>query len=138
MSEALGGFVQRARTDRGWWFAGAMIALGLSYPLIVEYLQDIPVIGDFVPATSSMVVMMIFTMMALGLNVVVGYAGLLDLGYVAFYAAGRTSRAGSRRCTSRTSRSISARPSPVTSRESTSTCGSSSSPPGSSRPSSAS
>ena len=26
--------------------------------------------------------------MALGLNVVVGYAGLLDLGYVAFYAAG--------------------------------------------------
>jgi branched-chain amino acid transport system permease protein len=31
---------------------------------------------------------MIFTMMALGLNVVVGYAGLLDLGYVAFYAAG--------------------------------------------------
>jgi branched-chain amino acid transport system permease protein len=88
MSEALGGFVQRARTDRGWWFAGAMIALGLSYPFIVEYLKDIPVIGDFVPGTSSMVVMMIFTMMALGLNVVVGYAGLLDLGYVAFYAAG--------------------------------------------------
>ena len=27
-------------------------------------------------------------MMALGLNIVVGYAGLLDLGYVAFYAAG--------------------------------------------------
>jgi branched-chain amino acid transport system permease protein len=88
VSEALGGFVRRARSDRGWWVAGAMIALGLSYPLIVEYLQDIPVIGDFVPGTSSMVVMMIFTMMALGLNVVVGYAGLLDLGYVAFYAAG--------------------------------------------------
>jgi branched-chain amino acid transport system permease protein len=32
--------------------------------------------------------MLIFTMMALGLNVVVGYAGLLDLGYVAFYAMG--------------------------------------------------
>jgi branched-chain amino acid transport system permease protein len=32
--------------------------------------------------------MLIVTMMALGLNVVVGYAGLLDLGYVAFYAAG--------------------------------------------------
>ena len=88
MSEALSGFVNRARTDRGWWVAGAMIALGLLYPLIVEYLQDTPLIGDFVPATSSMVVMMIFTMMALGLNVVVGYAGLLDLGYVAFYAAG--------------------------------------------------
>ena len=32
--------------------------------------------------------MMIFTIMALGLNFVVGYAGLLDLGYVAFYAMG--------------------------------------------------
>ncbi len=27
-------------------------------------------------------------MMAIGLNMVVGYAGLLDLGYVAFYAVG--------------------------------------------------
>jgi len=44
--------------------------------------------GDFVPRTGSMVVMLVFTMMAVGLNVVVGYAGLLDLGYVAFYAAG--------------------------------------------------
>ena len=32
--------------------------------------------------------MAIFVMMALGLNIVVGYAGLLDLGYVAFYAIG--------------------------------------------------
>jgi branched-chain amino acid transport system permease protein len=32
--------------------------------------------------------MLIFSMMALGLNFVVGYAGLLDLGYVAFYAMG--------------------------------------------------
>src|SRR5439155_26821624 len=30
----------------------------------------------------------VFVMMAVGLNVVVGYAGLLDLGYVAFYAIG--------------------------------------------------
>ena len=35
-----------------------------------------------------MVIMIVFTMMAVGLNIVVGYAGLLDLGYVAFYAAG--------------------------------------------------
>ncbi len=35
-----------------------------------------------------MVIMMVVTMMAIGLNIVVGYAGLLDLGYVAFYAAG--------------------------------------------------
>jgi branched-chain amino acid transport system permease protein len=32
--------------------------------------------------------MTIFIMMAIGLNMVVGYAGLLDLGYVAFYAMG--------------------------------------------------
>ena len=32
--------------------------------------------------------MLVFTMMAVGLNIVVGYAGLLDLGYVAFYAVG--------------------------------------------------
>jgi branched-chain amino acid transport system permease protein len=32
--------------------------------------------------------MFVFMVMALGLNVVVGYAGLLDLGYVAFYAVG--------------------------------------------------
>ena len=35
-----------------------------------------------------MVVMIAFTTMAVGLNMVVGYAGLLDLGYVAFYAVG--------------------------------------------------
>jgi len=35
-----------------------------------------------------MVIMIVFTMMAVGLNIVVGYAGLLDLGYVAFYAVG--------------------------------------------------
>ena len=32
--------------------------------------------------------MLVFMMMAVGLNIVVGYAGLLDLGYVAFYAMG--------------------------------------------------
>ena len=32
--------------------------------------------------------MIAFTMMAVGLNIVVGYCGLLDLGYVAFYAVG--------------------------------------------------
>jgi len=31
---------------------------------------------------------MLYVMLALGLNIVVGYAGLLDLGYVAFYAVG--------------------------------------------------
>ena len=88
MVDGFRAFVERFKTDRAWWVAGALIVLGVLYPFFVEYLQDIPVIGDFVPRTGSMVVMIIVTMMALGLNVVVGYAGLLDLGYVAFYAAG--------------------------------------------------
>src|SRR5574341_904867 len=33
-------------------------------------------------------VALLFIMLSLGLNVVVGYAGLLDLGYVAFFAVG--------------------------------------------------
>ena len=35
-----------------------------------------------------MIVLIAFTVMGLGLNFVVGYAGLLDLGYVAFFAVG--------------------------------------------------
>ena len=88
MSEALSGFAQRARTERGWWVAAALVVFGALYPLIVDSLKELPVLGDFIPGTGSVVVMLAFTMMALGLNVVVGYAGLLDLGYVAFYAAG--------------------------------------------------
>ncbi|NOR51949.1 MAG: DUF3382 domain-containing protein, partial [Gammaproteobacteria bacterium] len=36
---------------------------------------------------------LIYIMMGLGLNIVVGFAGLLDLGYVAFYAVGAYSYA---------------------------------------------
>ena len=88
MSEAAQSLASRARSDRTWWIAGALLAIGIVYPFIVETLQELPLIGDFVPRTGSMVIMLIYTMMALGLNIVVGYAGLLDLGYVAFYAAG--------------------------------------------------
>ncbi len=40
------------------------------------------------PDETIMVFMLIFATMALGLNIVIGFAGLLDLGYVAFYALG--------------------------------------------------
>jgi branched-chain amino acid transport system permease protein len=39
-------------------------------------------------ALENMVLAAAYVMMALGLNIVVGFAGLLDLGYVAFYAIG--------------------------------------------------
>jgi branched-chain amino acid transport system permease protein len=44
-------------------------------------------INDWLPI-SSINESMVWIIMALGLNVVVGYAGLLDLGYVAFWAIG--------------------------------------------------
>jgi branched-chain amino acid transport system permease protein len=62
--------------------------LAFLYPTLRPYLDDLPVIGTLFPGVGTAVIMIVFTMMAIGLNVVVGYAGLLDLGYVAFYAAG--------------------------------------------------
>jgi branched-chain amino acid transport system permease protein len=82
------GEVRSGGRGRSWAILGAILILALVYPRIVDSLQDLPLVGDFIPSTGSMVVMIVFTMMAVGLNVVVGYAGLLDLGYVAFYAAG--------------------------------------------------
>lgn len=38
--------------------------------------------------TSQIIFALIFTILALGLNIVVGFAGLLDLGYAAFFAIG--------------------------------------------------
>ena len=35
-----------------------------------------------------MAVSLLYILLAVGLNIVVGYAGLLDLGYVAFFAVG--------------------------------------------------
>jgi branched-chain amino acid transport system permease protein len=63
------------------------IFLAVLYPYYREYLPDIPLFGPF-PTVDTAVTMTIFIMMAIGLNIVVGYAGLLDLGYVAFYAVG--------------------------------------------------
>jgi branched-chain amino acid transport system permease protein len=40
------------------------------------------------PSSTVVVFMLIFAIMAIGLNIVIGFAGLLDLGYVAFYALG--------------------------------------------------
>jgi len=65
----------------------AVLAIAAAYPFYHDGLFGWPIFGPF-PDMNTMVVMMVFVMMALGLNVVVGYAGLLDLGYVAFYAMG--------------------------------------------------
>jgi branched-chain amino acid transport system permease protein len=65
----------------------AVILLAVAYPWYVEDMFSMPIFGTF-PSVDTAVTMLVFIMMALGLNIVVGYAGLLDLGYVAFYAIG--------------------------------------------------
>jgi branched-chain amino acid transport system permease protein len=70
-----------------WVIPLAFLALAVTFPYYADSMFTIPILGAF-PSTSTGVVMLIYIMMALGLNVVVGYAGLLDLGYVAFYALG--------------------------------------------------
>jgi branched-chain amino acid transport system permease protein len=65
-----------------------VVTLAVTYPFYVDSLPtNIPVIESFPPLHDT-VTILVFVMMAVGLNVVVGYAGLLDLGYVAFYAIG--------------------------------------------------
>ena len=57
----------------------AVVAL-VALPLVAQYA------GNFWVRTLD--VALLYVLLALGLNIVVGYAGLLDLGYVAFYAVG--------------------------------------------------
>ncbi len=66
---------------------GFALALAITYPFYFNKMFTIPIFGPF-PDIATGVVMLVFVMMAIGLNMVVGYAGLLDLGYVAFYAIG--------------------------------------------------
>ncbi|HEY7207619.1 MAG TPA: branched-chain amino acid ABC transporter permease [Gaiellaceae bacterium] len=75
------------RFKGNWILPAAVLVIAILYPFYLSSMPEVPVFGPF-PMMSTVVVMLIFTMMALGLNVVVGYAGLLDLGYVAFYAMG--------------------------------------------------
>jgi branched-chain amino acid transport system permease protein len=75
----------RAAIDRAlppWWpraLAIALIVIGIVLPF--GFVQD----SGFMNAT---IIALAYVVMSLGLNVVVGFAGLLDLGYVAFYALG--------------------------------------------------
>jgi branched-chain amino acid transport system permease protein len=72
---------------RAWALPVAALALAVLYPFYQTKMFVIPVFGVW-PDVATGVVMLVFIMMAVGLNIVVGYAGLLDLGYVAFYATG--------------------------------------------------
>ena len=68
-------------------YAGAALLLTVLYPFYAGKMFTVPIFGVW-PDVSTGVYVLVFVMMAVGLNIVVGYAGLLDLGYVAFYAMG--------------------------------------------------
>jgi len=73
------------------WLLSALLIAAF---YLTPYWPDVPVLGWIIntPGTSFENVLtdqiMMFILVALGLNVVVGFAGLLDLGYVGFYAVG--------------------------------------------------
>ncbi len=75
------------RRYRGLVFPVVAIALTVLYPFYEDKMFTMPLFGAW-PDVATGVYMIVFVMMAVGLNIVVGYAGLLDLGYVAFYATG--------------------------------------------------
>jgi branched-chain amino acid transport system permease protein len=59
------------------WIIPLLLVLGMLFPFVAtKYLLTVAILG------------LIYVLLGLGLNIVVGLAGLLDLGYVAFYAIG--------------------------------------------------
>ena len=66
-----------------WAWGLIFIGLAILYPFILDQLLVSP--DDLLDASIQTLA---YIIMALGLNIVVGFAGLLDLGYVAFYAIG--------------------------------------------------
>jgi len=67
--------IARGKVNKGSW--GALILILLSLPWIVGRIPS-----------DVLVTVGIYIMLGFGLNIVVGKAGLLDLGYVAFFAVG--------------------------------------------------
>src|SRR5690349_5271645 len=71
-------YLRIPQTTRRRIFLWAMLVFALLFPIIDTNDGDIDAAANAVS----------FAMLALGLNIVVGFAGLLDLGYAAFFAIG--------------------------------------------------
>ncbi len=83
MRAAIEKFLTLAKKDRRVaWAAFAAVAILLA---VLPMLVDMGLGRSWVRVLNFT---LIYIMLALGLNIVVGFAGLLDLGYVAFYAVG--------------------------------------------------
>jgi len=98
-------FIKKQETGKKKAQTGELDNITLSRRLLTEpkiYLPAIIVLSIFALVfpfifslyqTNIMITGLIYVMLGLGLNIVVGLAGLLDLGYVAFYAVGAYSYA---------------------------------------------
>jgi branched-chain amino acid transport system permease protein len=78
-----------------WWDKASPIQRGFTRVFVIALFYALPLINNPVidtPETSFQSVLfyplVMFSLMAVGLNVVVGKSGILDLGYVAFFAIG--------------------------------------------------
>ncbi len=77
-------YIQKIANEPKFLFpiAGAIFVFALLFPFLFSSYQ-----------TNIMTTALMYVVLGLGLNIVVGLAGLLDLGYVAFYAVGAYSYA---------------------------------------------
>jgi branched-chain amino acid transport system permease protein len=66
--------------------SGALIGLAIVAVVLLVLPFVLTGIGTFWVRITNLAIL--FCLLALGLNIVVGFAGLLDLGYIAFYAVG--------------------------------------------------
>jgi branched-chain amino acid transport system permease protein len=80
---------------RDWWADAPAWQRWVVYALLIvgALILPAPAIGSFMSPNSDWTTVLIdpigtYMLMAVGLNIVVGMAGLLDLGYVAFFAIG--------------------------------------------------
>jgi branched-chain amino acid transport system permease protein len=80
--------VDRGRRER--IIVGGLIVLALLYPFaeVQRLIAATPLGALPLPNINNLIVMTYYATLALGLNIVVGFAGLLDLGYVAFFVFG--------------------------------------------------
>jgi branched-chain amino acid transport system permease protein len=84
-------FLPKLRAAIARWFIPSAIGFFVAYPLIIFF--TVGSNGGQKWIDSFGVQILIYVMLGWGLNIVVGLAGLLDLGYVAFYAVGAYSYA---------------------------------------------
>jgi branched-chain amino acid transport system permease protein len=84
---------------RGWfgrqpaWLRAVILLVAAVLAYLLPYAAKVPIIGpqivtEGIDWPSALFYMSYYVLLALGLNVVVGFSGLLDLGYVGFFAVG--------------------------------------------------